>query len=202
MTAFIQKWLYVATRACTSEHPHPLAPPTHPDFAPVSLPHCLLSSSDTTCVLVLVLAFVPNQQKQLRIALRGIEAEKREAARAASRGGALVYWAVRMAVAVLAAMVLLFVSAYERELSKSLFFLFGGGRLPAWVADRICSLLGLVDPLSAPVVVLTFFEVGLIFATVYCFLLCCWCCCFCWCCCALLVLVVRCCYWGCSRSPL
>eukprot|EP00752_Nemacystus_decipiens_P013441 g11904.t1 len=108
-----------------------------------------------------VLAYVPNQPKLLRLALRDMEAEKRAAARATSRGSAPVWWTVLMAVAVLGAIVVLFVCTWERNLSKSLFFLFGGGRLPAWVADRVCSVLALVDPVTAPVVVVTILEIFL-----------------------------------------
>lgn len=64
-----------------------------------------------------------------------------------------------MAVAVPAAVVVILLSAYERKLSKSLFFLFGGGWLPASVADRVCTVLDMVDPLAAPVFVMWFFEV-------------------------------------------
>ena len=107
--------------------------------------------------------------------------EKRAAARAASRGSTPGWWAVLMAVAVSAAIVVLFVCTYERELSKSLFFLFGGGRLPLWVADRACAALCLVDPLTAPVVVVTIFEVRLeVWLALGCFRFRCCCCC---CCC-------------------
>ncbi len=102
---------------------------------------------------------LPNRPKLLQLALRGFEAEKRAAARAASRGGTPAWWTALMAVAVSAAVAVLFVSTYERQLSVRLFFALGGGRLPAWVADRVSFALGW-DHLTAPVFVILFVEVG------------------------------------------
>lgn len=102
---------------------------------------------------------LPNRPKLLQLALRGFEAEKREAARTASRGGTPAWWTALMAVAVSAAVAVLFVSTYERQLSVRLFFALGGGRLPVWVADWVSFVLGW-DHLTAPVFVLLFFEVG------------------------------------------